>query len=99
MTDRTEADPLGDDPAHDDRDGSVAVVDAPSVHDDELVVEPSDRPADEEWVGVPPAGEPGLLRRIGRRIVRRPTEWARRPWPAARIVKVTVTGLSLFVTT
>ena len=39
MTDRTEADPLGDDPAHDDRDGTVALVDAPSVTEDELVVE------------------------------------------------------------
>jgi hypothetical protein len=98
MTDRTEADPLGDDPAHDDRDGTVALVDAPPVADDEVVVTPTAR-ADEEWVGVPPAGEPSWLGRVGRRIVRRPTEWAQRPWPAARIVKVTVTGISLFVTT
>ncbi len=59
------------------------------------------RPAGEdgEWVGAPPPHEPSWFGRAGRRIVRRPTAWARRPWPTDRIVKVTVTGLTLLITT
>jgi hypothetical protein len=100
MTDRTEADPLGDDaPAH-ERDTNVALVDAP-VAPDEVVVDDRSgtREADEEWVGAPPAREPSWIGRAGRRVVRRPTQWAQRPWPTDRIVKVTVTTLSLIITT
>ncbi|MGH9272349.1 MAG: hypothetical protein ACRDZ2_13865, partial [Ilumatobacteraceae bacterium] len=37
--------------------------------------------------------------RAGRRTVRRPERWARRPWPPSRIVQVTITTLTLFITT
>ncbi|HUF99965.1 MAG TPA: hypothetical protein VMM60_17700 [Ilumatobacter sp.] len=37
--------------------------------------------------------------RVWRRIVRRPTEWVRRPWPNERIVKVAFTFFSLATTT
>ena len=37
--------------------------------------------------------------RAWRRIVRRPTEWAQRPWPTDRIVRYAVTVFSLVVTT
>src|SRR5829696_137844 len=42
---------------------------------------------------------PSWIARAGRRIIRRPERWARRPWPPSRIIKVTVTGLTLFITT
>jgi hypothetical protein len=38
-------------------------------------------------------------RRAGRRIVRRPVEWASRPWPTSRTVRFAVTSLTLIVTT
>src|SRR5262245_7919512 len=44
-------------------------------------------------------GEPTWLERAGRRIVRRPVEWATRPWPTERVVRVAVTAFSLIVTT
>ena len=37
--------------------------------------------------------------RAGRRIVRRPVEWARRPWPTSRTVRFAVTAVTLIVTT
>jgi hypothetical protein len=37
--------------------------------------------------------------RVWRRITRRPTEWAQRPWPTERIVRYVVTVFSLVVTT
>ena len=40
-----------------------------------------------------------MAQRIARRIVRRPVEWAMRPWPNERIVQYFVTVLSLVVTT
>ncbi len=43
--------------------------------------------------------QPDLVTRAALRIVRRPTEWAHRPWPTDRIVKYVVTLVSLFVTT
>ena len=43
--------------------------------------------------------EPTWLERAGRRIVRRPVEWATRPWPTERVVQVAVTAFSLIVTT
>ncbi len=45
-----------------------------------------------------PAGAP-WWERAARRIVRRPVEWATRPWPTERIVGVGVTAFSLIVTT
>jgi hypothetical protein len=45
-----------------------------------------------------PAGAP-WWERAARRIVRRPVEWATRPWPTDRIVRVGVTAFSLIVTT
>jgi hypothetical protein len=45
-----------------------------------------------------PAGPP-WWERAARRIVRRPVEWATRPWPTERIVRVGVTAFSLIVTT
>ena len=49
-----------------------------------LLAEPGEPDPD-----LPAAGEPSddPLRRIGRRIVRRPTEWLHRPWPAERLVQ------------
>jgi hypothetical protein len=43
--------------------------------------------------------EPTWLERAGRRIVRRPVEWATRPWPTERVVQVAVTAFGLIVTT
>jgi len=100
MTNRSDVDPLGDDVAPgDDRDGSVALVDAPAPTDADGSAIPSGDGAAAGWAGAPPAREPSRLARIGRRVVRRPMTWAQRPWPTDRIVKVTVTGLSLLVTT
>jgi hypothetical protein len=45
-----------------------------------------------------PAG-PSWLERAGRRIVRRPVEWATRPWPTERVVRVALTAFTLIVTT
>jgi hypothetical protein len=45
-----------------------------------------------------PSG-PTWLERAGRRIVRRPVEWATRPWPTERVVRVAVTAFTLIVTT
>ena len=50
-------------------------------------------------VELEPVYEPALLERVWRRIVRRPTEWAARPWPTDRLVKYIVTVLSLVITT
>ena len=46
-----------------------------------------------EAVGVP------LATRLWRRVVRRPVEWANRPWPNERIIRYVVTVLSLGITT
>lgn len=46
-----------------------------------------------------PGPSRGLFARAGRRVVRRPREWAARPWPTARVVKFAVTVFSLVVTT
>ena len=50
--------------------------------------EPDEAPAEPTW-----------LERAGRRIVRRPVEWATRPWPTERVVQVAVTAFGLIVTT
>ena len=42
---------------------------------------------------------PAWATRAWRRIVRRPTEWAQRPWPTERIIRYSVTVFSLVVTT
>ncbi|HZX56772.1 MAG TPA: hypothetical protein VFE86_18945, partial [Ilumatobacteraceae bacterium] len=46
-----------------------------------------------------PERAPSWFERAWRRIVRRPTEWAQRPWPTDRIVRYGVTVFSLVVTT
>src|SRR5262245_44424943 len=50
----------------------------------------------------PPAvdgGGPSLPARVGMRIIRRPYEWFRRPWPDDRVVRLAVTVSTLVVTT
>jgi hypothetical protein len=54
----------------------------------------------------PPAPEPvpgeprrSLPARVGMRIIRRPYEWLRRPWPDDRVVRLAVTVSTLVVTT
>ena len=49
-------------------------------------------------LGAPDQGPPAW-ERVWHRIVRRPTEWANRPWPTERLVKYIVTVVSLVVTT
>ena len=76
---------------------AVALVDAPvRAPDDDLIdVEP-------EWAhSHEPVAErrPSWPARAGRRLVRRPVEWAEQPWPTERIVRVAVTGVTLLVTT
>ncbi len=49
-----------------------------------------------------PATPPDLLTRIGQRIIRRPSEWLHRPWPAERVVQfltaaVVLTGCAIAV--
>jgi hypothetical protein len=97
MTEPTDADPPGDD-APDDHDSSVAVVDAPLTTDEEPAADGAD-PGDTGGVAAAPPPPPTWWQRAGRRIVRRPVEWAERPWPTSRVVQVVVTGLSLLVTT
>ncbi|MET0145962.1 MAG: hypothetical protein ABW328_14450 [Ilumatobacteraceae bacterium] len=86
---------------------SVAVVDAPGAPsevpetpdvevDDGTVDEPAIVTTSERTRG---AAGPSLPRRIVRRIVRRPVDWAQRPWPTSRVVQVAVTGVTLFITT
>jgi hypothetical protein len=63
-------------------------------------VEP--RLEDDEAPELEPAvapGGPSWFQRGARRVVRRPAEWIRRPWPTERIVRVAVTAFSLVVTT
>ncbi len=55
-------------------------------------------------VGIDPADESGvaersIVERVWRRTVRRPTEWAARPWTTDRIIRYVVTVVSLSVTT
>ncbi|MEJ7798997.1 MAG: hypothetical protein WKF60_00660, partial [Ilumatobacter sp.] len=73
------------------RPGDVVVDDRGSF--DELVVG-GDRPlAADEHAGMP------FAERIWRRIIRRPVDWASKPWPTERVVKYVVTVLSLTITT
>ena len=46
-----------------------------------------------------PERGPALPERAYRRIIRRPLEWAERPWPTDRVVRYAVTVFSLVVTT
>ena len=78
--------PATDDPT-DDPDPDVDV-------DRERDVEESDLAA----LAVEPA-RAGLFERAWRRAVRRPTDWAHRPWPNDRIVRLLVTVLALGCTT
>jgi hypothetical protein len=45
------------------------------------------------------SGPTPLVERVWRRIVRRPADWARRPWPNDRIMRFVVTVFSLTATT
>jgi hypothetical protein len=100
MTERTDAELPGDD-APDDHDSSVAVVDAPPRESEapDADTAPDVGPPEATDDAAAPAAQPSWFVRAGRRIVRRPVEWAGRPWPTSRVVKVAVTGLSLFITT
>ena len=81
----------------DDAPIAVATVDAPPRPDEELDAPDVD-------AGGPIDGD-GATRpspwyaRAGRRIVRRPVEWARRPWPTSRTVRFAVTAVTLIITT
>ena len=58
---------------------------------------PERAPVDGGPSGDPPP--PSLVTRARRRVMRRPIEWAARPWPSERIVRFVVTVVSLSVTT
>ncbi len=73
----------------------VATVEAPP-EGEPAQVEPAPIP-DEDWRAEPQ--RPSWTRRAGRRIVRRPVEWATSPWPTSRTVRFVVTSLSLIITT
>src|SRR5262245_39120621 len=45
------------------------------------------------------SGARSLPGRVGRRIIRRPYEWVRRPWPDDRVIQVATTIACLVVTT
>ena len=96
MTDPTDADPPDDHRPH----AALAVVDAPPEPDELEVVEVRRPPVpDEDRPSPASPSRPPWAERAARRIVQRPTAWAQRPWPTERIVKVIVTGVSLFITT
>jgi len=63
----------------------------------------ADASADEPPTAVVGAGERGanqsIPARAGRRIIRRPYEWVKRPWPDDRVVQVATTIACLVVTT
>jgi len=48
---------------------------------------------------ITPRPLPGLPARVARRVVRRPADWIRRPWPTERIVQLALTACTLVVTT
>jgi hypothetical protein len=78
---------------------SVAVIDEQD-HVEAPERKPVDVPVDADLDRRPRARRsPSWLARAARRIVRRPVRWARRPWPPSRIIQVTVTSLTLFITT
>lgn len=92
MTDRLDA-PL-DAPDHDLAAASTVEVEPDArEHTTEVDVWPAD---DGVIVASAP---PGLAQRAWRRAVRRPVEWADRPWPSERIVRYVVTCVTLFATT
>ena len=92
-----------DSSAHRDRDASLAVIDAPVAP----ATVPTERaPGDDlEVVGDddgrtrPPGRQPSALANVGRRVIRRPWEWARSPWPTPRILTVVTTVVALAFTT
>lgn len=78
-----------------DNAGQLAMATAAIGHHElEALAMPPSAPVELE-----PVSEPALLDRVWQRIVRRPTAWARRPWPTDRLVKYVVTVLSLVITT
>ena len=64
-------------------DPAAVLVDAPEV---ELVSEPAE-----------PAHTPGLFRRIGQAIIRRPLQWVDRPWTLERVVQTVTAFVFLLV--
>ncbi|HWL45715.1 MAG TPA: hypothetical protein VNQ73_22425 [Ilumatobacter sp.] len=59
-----------------------------------------DTPAGADWTPTGAAGVAlSLPQRAARRVVRRPVEWAQRPWPNERIIQYVVTVLTLTTTT
>ncbi len=81
----------------DDAPIAVATVDAPPRPDEELDALDVDAgsPTDDDGATRPSP----WYARAGRRIVRRPVEWARRPWPTSRTVRFAVTAVTLIITT
>jgi hypothetical protein len=79
----------------DDAPGAVATVDAPPRPDEEVSAPDVDATRSVED---PSRAAPWYVR-AGRRVVRRPVEWARRPWPTSRTVRFAVTAVTLIVTT
>ena len=75
---------------------------ADTVRREEVAVDASDLDetdtTDEPGAGGAREGQP-LAEQLWRRAVRRPVEWANRPWPNDRIIRYVVTVLSLGVTT
>ena len=79
----------------------TAVIDAPPAPPD------VDVDADDDGDATPPILEPiavaegarSLPARIGMRVIKRPYEWFRRPWPDDRVVRLAVTVSTLVVTT
>ncbi len=67
---------------------------------------PPEFAVDDGGDATPPAGTPisierrrSLPARVGMRIIRRPYQWFRRPWPDDRVVRLAVTVSTLVVTT
>ena len=79
----------------------VDVDDAPPAHPhgdgdgDGDVVSAERRSATQPY----PARNPSWIERAGMRIIRRPYQWVRRPWPDDRVVRLAVTVSTLLVTT
>ncbi|HZB39523.1 MAG TPA: hypothetical protein VE487_01075 [Ilumatobacter sp.] len=104
-TDRADADHADTDHADTDH----ADTEHLDTHQDEITEAPPGERSpervelDEDTTAVPtplpPARGPSWGERAWTRIVRRPTEWAQRPWPADRVVRYAVTVFSLVITT
>src|SRR5262245_44704496 len=86
---------------------ATTVAEPPSAPPDEDELEPAVEPVSPDGDrgdgdATPPGGERGersLPARVGMRIIRRPYEWFKRPWPDDRVVRLAVTVSTLVVTT